>query len=412
MYVSNGFTRKISIETIAESKLHPKLQANEIKLTPVVHVLPEEIAKPAIVELIKTLEPSLQNPNHKLVPLYSLSHPFEWKKLASHGCEMLQDRVVFNTTHFGYYTVIAQFSLPTSSVIIDPKATQPVQLLLQELPGFKMEIPSTSVRSKTEITATIHYDDQSLYGSPASACVVLEPHSTHFEDRIMITIPIPNYDQITRSNPNIKLELWYTDNTKKTAPVRLTIAEESSIIIHKDDSGNCLATAYITHFSGFLYGWSAKIVDYCLNLLVQSIHGRCQVFMSHETKHGSCITFGIAVLLYPFKDPYSSLPNYPYLLYDSVIPVTLVAGDLECQIELDRLLLQSYPSSDDQQCYTKSARFPKDFHMRVEFGIRLDSTTHTELPSGNLATLIIKHSSGECDISPCMLMKVNGIANI
>ena len=155
----------------------------------------------------------------------------------------------------------------------------------------------------------------------------------------------------------------------------MKVAEESSITIHQDDKGNYLATTYVTHFSWYLYRWSATIVNYILNFFVKDIHGRCQVFMSHETKQGSCISFEIAVLLYPFQDPYSSLPNYPYILYDSVIPITLVAGDTECQIVINYLLLQSYSSSHNQKCYTKSCRFPKDFNMRVEFGIQLHSET-------------------------------------
>ena len=418
VYVSRGFTQELSIETIIESQLHPKLQANEIKLTPVVCILPQEIAfsatKPAIIELMKTVEPSQQNPDHELVPLYSLTNPFEWKKLASHDCKMLEDRVVFKTTHFGYFTTITQFSLPTASVTVEPNVSQPAQLMIQELPGFKMVIPTTSVQSKTEITATVHYEDPTLCDdqsnhSPASACVMLEPHNVQFEDKIMITMPIPNYSQIKRNYPNIKLELWHTDNTKEGAPVKLKLAEESSITIHQDDNCNYLATAYITHFSLITYLWDQVVnTIYWLNFFVRKVRGRCQAFMSCETRRGSCITFGIAVLLYPFdcNDPYSSLPNYPYILYDSVLPVTLVAGEMECQIDLDKLLLQSYRSSRNQECYTKSCMFPKEFNMRIDFYIELDATAAvgSELPAGNLATLSIKQGSDECNSPPPFLL--------
>lgn len=403
VYASKGFSQEISIETIVEPQLHPKLQANEIKLTPVIRILPQEIANTVIIELMKTVEPNHQNPNHELVPLYSLSHPFQWKKLASHGCEMLEDRVVFKTTQFGYLTVIAQFSLPTASVTVEPSLSQPAQLMIQELPGFKLEIPPTSVQSNTSIVATVHYDDPNVYDdlsnhSPASACVVLEPHNTHFEDKIMVTIPIPSYDQIKRSHPNIELELWHTDNTKKGEPLKLKLAEESDITIHQDDYGNCLATAYVTHFSGFMYLWNT-VVDYCLNFFVQNIRGRCQVFMSHETRHGSWISFGVAVLLYPFKDPYSSLQNYPYVLCDSVLPITLTAGEIECQIELDELLLQGYTSTRNQKLYTEYRTFPNDFNIQIDFNIRLYTGTisavELQLPEGIFAALFIKHGSDE-----------------
>ena len=352
---------------------------------------------------MKTLEPSFQNPNHALVPLYSLSHPFEWKNVASHGCEMLEDRVVFKTTHFGYFTVIARFSLPTASITVKPKVSQQAQLMIQELPGFKMEIPSTSVRSKTKITATVHYSDQSLYGnqsnySPASACVVLEPHNTQFEDRIMITMPIPNYDQIKRDYPNIMLELWHTDNTKIDAPVKLMVADESSIIVNQDGDGNYLATAYITHFSLFTYLWNQTLSSlYWLNFFAQEIRGRCQVFMSHESKRESCIKFGIAVLFHKFDEYHSNIPNHPCVLYDSMVPITVVVGEIDCQIKLDESLLKIYRNSSNERCYSEHCRFPRDFNLRVDFCIRLDTATATvesQLPAGILATLLIKHGSG------------------
>ena len=417
IYASRGFTQKLTVETIPDPQLHPKLQANEILLTPVVCIRSQEAmcsVNPAIVELMKTLEPSLQNPRCELVPLYSLSHPLEWKKLPSHGSKMLEDRVTFKITHFGYFAVIAQFSLPTATVIVEPSLSQPAQLVIPELPDFKLEVPPTSVRSKTNITATVHYrDNRSLYvsqtdHSPASAYVVLEPHNAQFEDQIRITMPIPNYGEIKRSHPNIKLELW---NINEDTRGKLRIAEESSITIHQGGSGNYLATAHITHFSGYLYQWSTAIMDYFLSFFVQTIRGRCQVFMSHETKHASCTSFQIAVLLYPYQDPYSSLPNYPYILYDSVIPIPLVAGDIECQVELSELLLRSYPSSQNQKCHTKSCRLSKDFNVRVEFGILLESVTcgaGSEIPGGNLATLAIKQ--GESGIPPFILIKVHAQA--
>ena len=414
VYASSRVTESVSIETVSKSELQPKLQANEVKLTPVVRILPQEEefnVSPAIIELMKTVELNNQNPNHELVPLYSSSHPFEWKRLASHSCDMLEDRVKFKTNRFGYFTVKAKFPLPTANITVEPSSSQPAQLTIQELPGFKMEVPSTSVHSKTKITATVHYDDQGLCGnqsdrSPASACVMLEPHNSQFDDKIMITMPIPNYRQITRDNPDIKLELWHTGSTTKGVPVNLKLADGSAITIQQDENGNYLATAYVTHFSGFLYRWSAAIVDYALNFFVQNIRSRCQVFMSREAKRSSCITFEIAVLLYPFQDPCSSLPNYPYMLYDSVIPVTLMKGDLACEIEINKFLLEEYQSSRNQKCYTKSCWLSRDFTRRLEFDIQLTSDTCNrpmELPAGKLATLTIKQ---EYDIPSFNLIKV------
>lgn len=417
LYAPEGFSEEISIETIVDPQLHPKLQANEIKLTPVIRILPQQIADEVIIELMKTIEPNRENTKIELVPLYSLSHPLEWKKLPSHDCEMFEDRVTFKTDQFGYFTVIAQFSLPTNSVTVKPSLDQPAQLTIPELPGFKLEIPPTSVQSNTDFVATVHYNDPSMYDdlsnhSSASVCVVLEPHNTNFKDKIMIMLPIPNYDQIKLKYPNIELELWHTNNTNKGEPVKLKIAEESGIIIHRDGYGICLAAAYVTHFSGFMYLWDT-VVDYCFNYFVQNIRGRCQAFMSRESKHGSWISFGIAVLFYPFKDPYPSLQNYPYMLCDSVLPITLTPGEIECQIELDKLLVQDYGSIDthNKTCYTECRTFPNDFNIRMAFNIRLrtKSAVKLKLPEGILATLFIKRGSDE--VHKFNLIKVNNVSD-
>ena len=348
---------------------------------------------------MKTIEPTNQNPNLKLVPLFSYSDSQEWKELASHGCEMLKDRVVFKTTHFSYFVVIARFPLPSARVTIEPGMNQPAEIKIPELPGFKVEIPPTSIRSTTEITATIHYDDYKLYNghisnhSLATTCVALEPHNTHFVEQIPITIPIPNYSEIIKEYPGIRLELWHANSTgEEDVHIKWELMEDSNITIHQDNEGNWLATAFVTHFSRLAYLWN-KLVDCCLNFFVQRVRGRCQVFMSRETKRGSLITFGIAVLLYPFKDPYQTLPNYAYDLFDSKVPVELTAREVECRIVLDNTLLPYSQNCHTQQCYERPCRFSKDFYARADFSMKVDAGTESELPAGILAELFIKQGS-------------------
>lgn len=400
VYLSSDSTQNVSIEAVNDLKLHPKLQVNEIMLTPVAFAFPDEMTStfdpPAIIELMKTIVPTDQNPQRKLVPLFSLSNPFQWKELISHDCKMLADRIVFKTTQLGYLSVIARFPFPSARVIVEPTVSKPAELEIQEFPGFTMEIPPTSVKSSMEITATVHYDDPKFRDtqkkrSLASACVTLEPHNAKFENSVKITLPIPNYDKITLQYPDIKLEMWHSKSSNQD-PTEWEIADNSSFTIHYDKQGNCLATAYITHFSNIMYWWN-KAVDY-LNFFATSVCGRCQVFMSHETKRGSTIRFGISVLLYPFQEPYSMLPNLPYILFDSVVPIQITVGEVECQIALDNVLQRDYLTYDRKE-YIEHCYFSERYHMRIDFHITLDArTAEAKLPAGDrLATLFIKHGS-------------------
>ena len=421
VYLPRSVTQKIFIKTASDLGLHPKLQANEILLTSVLHIYPEGMTfrsdEPAIIELMKTVKLNNQNPDQKLVPLFSNSDPLKWKELASHDCEMLEDRVTFKTTHFSYFVVIARFQFPSAKITVEPEVSQPAELKIPELPGFKVEIPPTSVQSNTEITATVRYDDPELYDrhstnhSLATTCISLEPHNAQFEERVSITIPVPNYYEIIKEYPDIILELWHAkvaNNTRTSGDdtqIKWELIEDANVTICCDGDGNWLATAYVTHFSWFKYLWN-KSVNYCLNFLAQSVHGRCQVFMSNETKHGSFITFGIAVLLYPFQDPYRTLQNHHYILYDSELPVEFLAGKVECRIELDDSLLLQYQSCHNQRCYKQCCMFSKDFYARADFSMRLDAGTESQLPAGVLAALFIEHGS---DVEPHKfnLIKVN-----
>ena len=413
VYMPSNYFQKLFVEDVGVSD-NLKLSANEILLTPAVCISPHGLTfssnKPAIIELMKTVKLTKLNDNTKLVPIFSDSAHQEWKKLNSSSyCEMIDDRVVFDTTHFSYFAVIAQFSLPSATVTINPDdghQSQPVKLTISQLPGFKVEIPPTCVQSSTDVTATVHYDDPKLFNSNdrvslATPCVALEPHNTHFTGRISITIPIPNYVEIIKENPDIKLQLWYSPRFSEGMVAKWKPIEDSDVKISRDCEDNYLATAYITHFTFFTFLWD-KTIDYCMNFFVERIHGRCQVFMTRETKFGSFINFGIAVLLYPFRSPYLTWQNYDYILYDSVTPVDFTVGKVQCKIELSHFLVSE--NSSIRQCYMQPGRLSKNLSVQADFLIEIDIGTDSEIPEGIvLASLSIEHGY---DVHKCNLIKV------
>ena len=412
--MSSSASLNASLESITDHKLHPQLQSNEILLTPIVSLLPHGVTfshdQPAIIELTKSIIPTDQNPNRQLVPVYSLNDPLQWKELASHDCEMLNDRIRFKTTRFSYVSVLARFPFPSACVTVDPKIQQQAEITIQEIPGFKLEISPASVHSKTEISATILYDNPQVTDleqfkdhSLASACVKLEPHNAQFSDKVKITLLIPNYNEILSKYPNVKLELWHSKCSDSGVPI---LWEMPAFTIHFSEDGNCLATASITHFCDITAWWSG-LLHGCLNFFATHIRGRCQVFMSSEKRWGSFLTFGVAIILYPFHEPYQTVPNHPYLLFDSVVPIDVVAGDVECQINLNDTILSKFSDNHSPKSYRECRGMSRDYSMRVDFNIELATeTASSKLPSGPLATLLIKHGFEEVKPHKFNLIKV------
>ena len=413
MQLPSSLSANVSIEAISGPNVHPHLNSNEILITPIFHFCQQDVSfqlsEPAILELMKSIVPTDQNPRRQLVPLYSSSgDPLQWNELISHNCEMLDDRVRFKTTQFGFVSVMVRFPFPSASVTFDPIVCHEEKIEIEELPGFKMEIPPVSVQSTTRITTTVlyqdpqvteHFKDQSL----ASACIKLEPHNTQFQNKVKITLPIPNHSKIMQKYPDAKLELWHAKSTDEGVPVEW---EAQSFTIDYDDKGNCLATTYITHFSYIAAIWTGckTLVRGFLNFFVFSVRGRCQVFMSHERRLDSSLSFGIAVLC-PW--PHSGVPNYPHCLFDSVEPIEIMAGDVECQIDIDDDILRKFSGAQKQKDYRETAQ-TSDL-MRTEFKISLnmaEGTADCELPSGPIATLLIKHGSQEVKPYKYNLIKV------
>ena len=60
VYLPQQVNEKLSIETVTDERLYPRIASNEIIITPVVRITPDNaslvLEKPAIIELAKTIE--------------------------------------------------------------------------------------------------------------------------------------------------------------------------------------------------------------------------------------------------------------------------------------------------------------------------------------------------------------------
>ena len=427
-------SEKIFIKTVTDTDLHPKLRANEMAITPVVCISPHGLTfnpgNPAIIELVKTIELN-QNEETKLIPLLSdtgLSELPKWEEMGFGSCcKVNNDHIWFKTTHFSLFTVIARIPFPSASEEIQDSEGY-VELTIPELPKFSVTVPPASIQSHTEVVvkATAYFDDHVVSAKRdghtlASSCVALEPHGHKFCKPVAITLPIPDFAKVTETYPVAKLQLWHAEvkvefDVNETTPINWEILTDSNIVISQDDEGHYVATVDINHFSLFQYMWNT-VCYYCgvggtSKTAVKSIQGRCQAFMSRVASLGPRVTFGLAVLIFPFQDPYLSLTNYDCVLMDSgdrALSLTLdSSGKINFRIELMPCLSYMFPASlQGQQFYSGSIALSqdcitrKDFVIKVESGIELKGT----MPLGQL--ILTQQDNNDCSDHSLSLIKVS-----
>ena len=430
-------SEKISVKTITDTNLHPKLRANEIAVAPVVCINPHGMSfnpyKPAVIELTKTIELDPKE-EIKFIPLISntkSSVPLKWEELEfGSGCKVFDDRILFQSTHFSLFTVIARMSFPSASVSVEEiqDSASPLELTIPELPEFSVSVPPTSVKTHGEIVvkATAYFNDHIVSAkcdghTLASACIELEPHGQEFSKQVTITLPIPDYALVAEMHPVAKLQLWHAQgrtevDVNQSTPIKWELIADSDIVISQNDEGLYVATVCVYSFSWFQYMWDtvcyySGITD-AVKTAVKSIQGRCQAFMSHETSFESSVTFGIAILIYPFRDPYPSLTNYDCVLMDSgdrALKLTLdSSGKIDLRIELLPCLSYMFPASfQGKNLFSGSIALSQDCINRKDFIIKVDSVTELKesMPLGQL--ILAQRDNSDCCDHSLSLIKVS-----
>ena len=255
---SDGTTVEVQIDSVDDPTLHPKLKATEFLLTPVVNISPNTTSfssdKQAVIELLKTVE---QNGNgNKLIPIFSNTHPLvppKWQDFDPDDLKVLHDRIVFNTRHFGLFTVITRFPTPTASVKVVPnkKDQKPVELTLLEVPNLKVVIPPSSIKSTSEMELKVSANfDHPIFcdeAVDASACIILGPHGVQFKERILIKIPLPGYAQITGMYSNAKLKFLHSNDPLDSESVNWSVIPDDEYQIVKEGD-EYMGIVYSTHF--------------------------------------------------------------------------------------------------------------------------------------------------------------------
>ena len=402
VYLPQEIKEKLSVKTVTDTSIHPQISSYEILITPIVRITCGNarllLEKPAIIELVKTVELSDKEANNKVIPLCANSESSEWKELGSE-CNyiVLKDRISFQVTHFSLYAVISRKPFPSSTVRVKPASagipalgqpSTPTELTISELPGFKVQIPHSSVNmdQEADITATALYDCPAVCSEDernrlASSCIELEPHGITFSKAVSISMPIPYYAEFKEKNPDAKLQVWYSSNKASVGDRQeessWTLVEDSdSIQYHQDDNGGHVVIFSINHFTVFKAIWDTCVT--CVSYFfpsscteVESIKARCQVFMSQEVLIRSFLTFSISVIYCPHeREPVPD--RYKYELAESGLLDLKVAHDnkLSFQIELNSRILECTQSIFTGK-FDISGRQRKEFQVEVGKDVEL-----------------------------------------
>ena len=125
VYLSKDVNQNFSIETVTDTNIHPKIASNEIELTPIVRITPNNamasLNKPAIIELLKNIELSEKDAKNQIIPLCAETETSKWRELGSEcNCKVHKDRISFEVMHFSLYAVISRKPYPSSTKIVKP----------------------------------------------------------------------------------------------------------------------------------------------------------------------------------------------------------------------------------------------------------------------------------------------------
>ena len=349
VYLPEEVSEDTQIESLKDSD--PTVKANELLLTPVISVSPQDLefspAKPAIIVLRKVVEP---DDNHHLVPLCGTTDPSQlpkWgKPTESTQCEMLKDHIMLKSTTLGSFAVVARFPYPSSSISIKPGTNQ--ELTVPELKGFKIELPSNSLPRESaeaveEVKATVYYGDhqpQSEDNSLASARVDIEPHGLQFAQSIPVTLPIPDYAKITEEDPNAKLEIWQAAAEESNDPSQQTFKRlDSSIEIHPGEDG-FVATSQISESGVIENRWNKRIQGLGAGTAYSTsqqkpkfIFGQIRAFMTCENIYKGLNRFGILAVVDSIGEPKPIPEEYEHNRVAST-PLQLTLGELSIGVEI------------------------------------------------------------------------------
>lgn len=404
VYLPDECMERVEVHEVRDMSLHPRLEDNELLITPVVRITPHGLkfgSKPAIIILSHCTQNN-RSQMMDLVPMCSNTKQYqtpEWTNLETHPtCEIFEDCIMFTTFHFSLFAIAAAYPYPSSSLEVWPGVGG--DMLIPEVPGFCLHVSDDCVKptnGQVSIKGTVYYCDKLYRASDqlamASACIGVEPHGTEFNSPVQISVPIPDYTAIKLQFPGAKLELWCSAGI----PCDWKCISDANVRMERSEDGELeseVARFTTDHFSFYKFLWTlcasslqrmglgAAGVYAQLSSRARYVAVRFQAFMSMP--YGTGNSFGLVMTVYKFGEPLSTPSNYPLLVADSGAKrLHLRTGNLHVRIE--GCFLASEDVSEVLERNGKILDFTgEDFCERFEFALSLKVGVSLPLPEGQV----------------------------
>lgn len=317
------------------------------------HVSPIVSMEPHGVEFYETFPALLVVPLH-IVPeneawlscLYSNTSGGQnpvWERLPKAAYEYRNGCIIITTLHFSLFTVI--YEEPYPEILKHIRCRSGGRIRIHEVPGLEIVFPRGCLEQDLDAYVRVLYDSEPTFrresnrrqdrSSLASPVIMLGPHGYHFSSSkppVLVSLPVPDYDQIIRRFPNARLNVWHS-STEENEPMAWEPLNVSILSITPFTNSGChfhVATFPVHHFSFFKIVWdllSSSLYEAKMGMSYFypyiSFSMMCQAFMEEST--GSC-RFGLEVICYRSDKRLPEATNYRHRVGASLKPKMVKPG--------------------------------------------------------------------------------------
>lgn len=241
----------------------PTLEDNMILATPIVRVTPHGAKFYSSMEAVVKLPLNVLVKSDVMVRCFeSDTHADEllcWKEIEPDKFEVLGGQVVIKTNHFSLFCATASKDRPSTDMLVS--SSDGGTLKIEEVKGLEVHFPEKSLKSDMDVQLTVLYND-SKYASPkkeqtmAAPIVVLEPSGTNFDKDVIITLPLPDAEDVYKAKNDQKLMILESQTRINETPVWKELKVEYEL---RKDDGFYTVTFKVRHFTLFSAAWDGLV---------------------------------------------------------------------------------------------------------------------------------------------------------
>ncbi|KAK7794660.1 hypothetical protein R5R35_003778 [Gryllus longicercus] len=266
-----------------------------------------------------------------------------WERLPKTAYSYRNGCLVITAQHFSLFTVILEEPYP--EVLKHIRCRSGGRIWLNEVPGVKVEFPRGCLEQDIDAYVRVLYDSEPSFrressrrhdrSALASPVIMLGPHGYKFNSArppVLITLPIPDYDQIMRRFPGVQLSVWQS-STQEGEPMmweQLNVEISPAVPYTHGGCQLYLVSFPVHHFSFFKIVWdllSTSLYEAKMGMSYFypyiSFSMMCQAFMEENSGNSR---FGLEVICYRSDRRLPEATNYRHRVGASLKPKMVRPG--------------------------------------------------------------------------------------